>query len=76
MVSAQISLEQVLAGALTVDRIANATEQMKIISEKTKNALEVIGRESPINRIRVKKYGILLNDEVGVAGEPKDTSGS
>ena len=39
-------------------RIGNASERMKKISENATIALQKIGKESVLNSLRVKKYGI------------------
>jgi len=43
---------------LQFDNITNATEPMKEISKRAKDALKRIGQESAINARRVKRYGI------------------
>lgn len=57
-------LRQILNGCLQFDRIANASEEMKEIPKRAREALDRIGRESEINAIRVKRYGVevQLND--------------
>lgn len=52
------SLRRLIAGALQFDRISNASVSMREVSKRAKEALEMIGRESPINARRVRKYGI------------------
>jgi hypothetical protein len=57
-------LRKLINGCLQFDRIQNATEPMREISKRAKEALKRIGQESPINAVRVRKYGV----EVGDAG--------
>jgi hypothetical protein len=40
----------------------NATEPMKEISKRAKDALRRIGGESKINARRVKRYGVEISD--------------
>ena len=47
---------------LQFGRFVDATEQQKAIAEKAKNALMKIGQESNLNRIRVRKYGISIDN--------------
>jgi hypothetical protein len=56
-------LRHLISAALQFDRITGASPAMKEISARARQALERIGRESPINARRVKKYGITVGDE-------------
>ena len=47
-----------LAGVLQFDRIVNASAEMKEISRRAREALKLIGTESPVNARRVAKFGI------------------
>lgn len=60
-------LRQILANLLQFDRIANASESMKEISRRTREALRLIGQESPINARRVSRYGIKIQLATTVA---------
>lgn len=51
-------LLDILNACLQFDRIVNATEPMREISRRAKTALKRIGEESPLNALRVRKYGI------------------
>lgn len=51
-------LRRIINACLQFDNIMNATEQMKRISKRAKDALRRIGQESEINARRVKRYGI------------------
>lgn len=51
-------LKRMIAGVLQFDRVVDATEQMNEIAKRGKEALKLIGEESPINARRVAKYGI------------------
>lgn len=55
-------LRKMLAGALQFDRIVNASPEMKEISKRARDALKLIGAESPINARRVAKFGIVADD--------------
>jgi hypothetical protein len=55
-------LRKIINGCLQFDRISNATEPMKRISARAKEALRRIGLESPINARRVMRYGINIDD--------------
>ena len=51
-----------IASALQFDNVANATDTMKEISKRAKQALRRIANESPINARRVAKYGIKVEE--------------
>ena len=53
-------LSKRIASALQFDNVANASDTMKEISKRAKQALRRIASESPINARRVAKYGIKL----------------
>jgi hypothetical protein len=55
-------LLKILDACLQFDRIANATEAMRAISKRAREALRRIGQESPLNALRVKKYGLDVDD--------------
>ena len=55
-------LRKMLAGVLQFDRISNASDQMREISRRGKEALKLIGRESQINARRVAKFGVSAKD--------------
>lgn len=61
-------LRKMLSGALQFDRISNASAQMREISRRGKEALKLIGKESPINARRVSKLGISVNDTIHSEG--------
>jgi hypothetical protein len=50
-------LRQILSGALQFDRIVNATDLMREIPSRVREALKEIGKESAINRRRVELFG-------------------
>lgn len=54
-------LRKVINACLQFDRIGNATAEMKEISQRAKDALKLIGEESPINARRVKAYGVAVD---------------
>lgn len=51
-------LRRMLANVFQFDRIANASEEMKEISRRAREALKLIGAESPINAHRVRRFGV------------------
>ena len=55
-------LRKILSGVFQFDRIVNATTQMQEIAERARSALREIGGELDINRRRVKRFGINLDD--------------
>jgi hypothetical protein len=55
-------LPKLIRAALQFDQIGNASDQMKEVSRRAKEALRRIGRESRINARRVAKYAIRLDD--------------
>jgi hypothetical protein len=55
-------LRRVINACLQFDTIQNASEEMKEIPKRAKEALTRIGGESAINARRVRKYGIKLVD--------------
>ncbi|WP_332659916.1 hypothetical protein [Brevundimonas sp.] len=46
--------------ALQFGRFGDATDEMKTITERSKAALVRIAQESPVNALRVKRYGITV----------------
>ncbi|NYT79803.1 hypothetical protein H0A71_22815 [Alcaligenaceae bacterium] len=55
-------LRRVVYGLTYFRRIANADETMQSITEKAISALQRIGAESLINRLRVEKFGITFSE--------------
>ncbi|MHB8174277.1 MAG: hypothetical protein ACYDFU_07465 [Nitrospirota bacterium] len=53
-------LSAYVEACLLFDRVGNATEKQKKITENTKNALTRIGRESELNKMRVGRFGIKI----------------
>lgn len=51
-------LRRMLANAFQFDRVIDASDVMKKITMRTREALKLIGSESPINARRVRRYGI------------------
>jgi hypothetical protein len=51
-------LRSMLSNAFQFDRIVNASDQMRAISLRAREALKEIGQESPINARRVRRFGI------------------
>lgn len=57
------SFSRLIYGALYYQRVVNANQETRDMTERVRAALAKIGSESPINRRRVRKYGIVLADE-------------
>ena len=53
-------LRGMLANAFQFDRIVNPSEEMKEISRRAREALKLIGAESPINARRVRRFGVKI----------------
>ncbi|MBN3963497.1 hypothetical protein [Nostoc sp. NMS8] len=49
--------------SLQFARIANASENLKVISNNATEALIKIGKQSPLNARRVSKFGIKIKDD-------------
>jgi hypothetical protein len=56
-------LRRILSNIFEFDRVANATEEMKEIPRRARMALKLIGAESAINRRRVSRFGVKVDDE-------------
>jgi hypothetical protein len=64
-----------LDGSLQFLRVVNATQEMKKVSENAKEALKLIGAESRLNALRVKKFGVIVKGASAVSvTEPAETS--
>lgn len=59
-----VNLHRIIDACLQFDRIANASERMKEISKRAKEALRRIGQESAINARRVLKYGVRVEQAI------------
>jgi hypothetical protein len=55
-------LRRILSGIFQFDRIGNASDEMKEIPKRARLALQAIGRESPINKRRVGRFGVKVDD--------------
>jgi len=64
-------LAGMIADLLQIDRISNATPEMREIANRTREALKLIGAESKINALRVRYYGVLPDppDDLSIIGE-------
>ncbi|WNG18304.1 hypothetical protein [Cystobacter fuscus] len=60
-------LSRIISGALSFLRVVNASDEMKDISRKAKDALTLIGKESKINALRVKRFGIRINEDAAIS---------
>jgi hypothetical protein len=61
--SAGHDLAQRVSTCLQFDGIGNASTEMRKISEVAREALKRIGQESPINAKRVRRYGIVTEEQ-------------
>lgn len=64
------ALRKIIDACLLFDRISNASIPKREISRRAKAALNRIGQESPINALRVRKYG-LEADALKDGGDPQ-----
>jgi hypothetical protein len=72
-------LRKMLSGALQFDRIVNASDGMREISRRAKEALTLIGEESAINARRVRSLGVIVaqsGDQPQAAGDLTGTMAS
>jgi hypothetical protein len=53
-------LRRMLANVFQFDRIANASDAMREITRHAREALKLIGAESPINARRVSRFGVKI----------------
>ena len=58
--SPQEELSGVVRGSLFWKRVSNATERQRELTARAVAALQRIGREAPINALRLKRYGVDL----------------
>jgi hypothetical protein len=56
---------RLVRNALEFARVINPSEDMRMITEKATEALQVIARESPLNEYRVSRLGIGVSDPTG-----------
>ena len=56
-------LRRVILSALDFRRISNASDDMRAIVAKAEGALRIIGKRSPLNALRIQKYGVSLDGE-------------
>lgn len=53
-------LRRMLSNVFQFDRVANASDVMKEITRRAREALRLIGAELPINERRVRRFGIVI----------------
>ncbi|MDH7794834.1 MULTISPECIES: P-loop NTPase fold protein [unclassified Beijerinckia] len=58
-------LRRILANVLQFDRIAGASDDMRRIPQRAREALQQIGSESAINARRVARFGVKVESAVG-----------
>jgi hypothetical protein len=56
-------LRRMLSNAFQFDRITNASNAMREISRRAREALKLIGGESAINARRVRRFGVKLGGD-------------
>jgi hypothetical protein len=61
-------LRSIVLSALEFRRVANASEDMRRVREKMEEALRMIGRRSRLNALRLKKYGVSIDDSQAESG--------
>jgi hypothetical protein len=57
-------LRKVIKASFMFDAVMGATPDMKELSMRVKEALQRIGKESPINALRVRPYGVIMESTV------------
>ena len=62
-------LRKILSNVFQFDRVVNASDLMREISSRARQALKLIGAESAINKRRVRRYGVKLDAPVPPDGE-------
>lgn len=63
-----------IAGALELGRIGNASDAMRVVTERANQALREIGAESAINARRVRLYGVEVSLPAEAAPEAAENS--
>jgi len=64
-------LRRMLANVFQFDRISNASDAMREISRRAREALVLIGTESAINARRVSRFGVKI-EQAGNAADPAE----
>ncbi len=62
-------LRRIILSALDYRRISNASDDMRAIVAKAESALRAIGKKSKLNELRIRKYGISLEEPAQEAGK-------
>jgi hypothetical protein len=57
------TLRRIVNNCLRFSRIGNVSDAEKEIATRARKALEMIGKESPLNPMRVRKYGVIVDAE-------------
>ena len=58
-------LRAAVSAALQFSRVGNATPAMQAITNNARAALQRIGGRSPLNAMRVRKYGFQVDQDTG-----------
>jgi hypothetical protein len=56
-------LRDLISAALSFRRIMNATDDMRQVTALMEDALRMVGRESKLNALRIKRYGVSVNGD-------------
>ncbi|MCK1655131.1 hypothetical protein IVA88_27325 [Bradyrhizobium sp. 149] len=59
-------LRKILSNVFQFDRVVNASESMREIASRARQALKLVGEESAINKRRVSRYGVKFDDADGM----------
>ena len=54
-------LKSIIAFCLRLDRTVNVADEMKEIAKRAREALKLIGEESPLHALRIRKYAVVRN---------------
>jgi hypothetical protein len=56
-------LRSILKACFQFERFGNSTEPMKEISNRAREAVRIIAKESPLNAVRARQFGVDLNSQ-------------
>jgi hypothetical protein len=62
-------LRKILSNVFQFDRVVNASDSMREIATRAREALKLIGAESAINKRRVSRFGVKVDAPVPPDGE-------
>jgi hypothetical protein len=67
-------LRSLVLSALEFRRIGNASEDMRRVVTLMEEALRMVGRKSRLNGLRLRKYGVSVDDDGPQPASPASTS--